>query len=1110
MKLKYLYVLILILIITLLFTYLYFYSNQPGKEGATTTNPTPTDFPWDYEYLNQINESLDFNKNQNDPNNARADLFINHLINKDIKYSKVEVPPSDPKFPEYGEGVCMTDWSSVTDNTNNTNGSRTVRMKDGTVLKRPNDVNQVDGQIAYNECLEFANEQKKEHPSINVFAIQYGGECFVGDTNYLALNSDVTTTDNRTRDKNQVQTLYNKNYCKRDGIVPGTGTNFRWWGGSTINIGGKPFASTNGSGWTQMVYAHPLPKTMYRFDDNEYTNKIKEYSSNGLKSYISVLDSIRLNNGFTTMESFVEGLDTPSTPDPTSTPVAVGNPITNLKGIPGVDNNLINKLIQNNFIVTTEEYATWISQIVDSIPLNLYLEKATNFGLNSVDQVHGFLSKFQTFFGIPIELPQPVIYVIVIMLGYFHIGNIEEYNSFEELVKNIGLNKVPYSILKSNQTAQGNLSMLTIIYYLALINVYWNDYKTFFSVWNQNKIGTNDTMNIIVNILTNETFSYQYNGNTTQLTTLIQFATYSNIDMSLKIPTPVEAFTKFNETLQNMKITYAAYINYYNTLQNIVGIQPNMKSILSNFATYYNTVAYSDVSGHVLDKPVTINTLFNEFIYIIDQPGSSVPPYFTPTCAADFNEYLKKITKAPFTVANIITQKNNYNSDDTTTGETYCKFMTRGSGSNESFETYTQTNAPEDILSTIYNYITKMFRKFTQIEGATTNISDSVAWENFFGSYPYADKYDALINDLKSRNLSGSDNIASFVNSLLDANIYYTDYNTICRLFDQFNGGTTMPIETLKSIIASLSKIGVKSSSEIVQFIGLISNRFGVSYSTNFNTFLNDLTRFNMGSNDVNMNAATKFINDMIQIGLTYATPQGTQKIESIITYLIHANLPLVDYYNGPASKNTITSFNNGTKKCDIPSLPANFPSLFITSLYKYNTTSYASLLYDIFNQTAIQNVEHCDIINAMQDAYMITSSLQTYNNSNALIVPNVKVIASFVYQEEMSAIVNQPNYYNNVQKRISMINDIADGMIKYSAVFKDGMQHDFEMHNKIAKFMKIFPVLSFQYLSNEFIEKCSNGNECWYSIYVDPTYSECKASTSKKTTNYRPNPPVL
>jgi hypothetical protein len=202
---------------------------------------------------------------------------------------------------------------------------------------------------------------------------------------------------------------------------------------------------------------------------------------------------------------------------------------------------------------------------------------------------------------------------------------------------------------------------------------------------------------------------------------------------------------------------------------------------------------------------------------------------------------------------------------------------------------------------------------------------------------------------------------------------------------------------------------------------------------------------------------------------------------------------------------------NSSFSKCE-QSLPKNFPSALVNSLHEYGKTgSYGNNIYDIqANHNPRTIFELCDVVNAMQEAYMIANSRNDYNNHTAFIVPNVTIISSFFYKEEMNAIVNKSNHYSDYGKRVSMINDIANGMIRYSATFKDIRQPDFELYNKIAKFLKIFPVLSFQYLSNEFMEKCSDGKECWYNVYVDHVYSQCKASTTNRTLNYRPNPPVL
>jgi hypothetical protein len=249
----------------------------------------------------------------------------------------------------------------------------------------------------------------------------------------------------------------------------------------------------------------------------------------------------------------------------------------------------------------------------------------------------------------------------------------------------------------------------------------------------------------------------------------------------------------------------------------------------------------------------------------------------------------------------------------------------------------------------------------------------------------------------------------------------------------------------------------------------------------------------------------------MKTVGLNYGTTEKTQKIQNIITFFVNRRLPLAVYYGSTQ----ITSFKVANKKCDdVPSLPANFPSTFLLELNtsSRNATSYKNSLYDVFTPKDMKDVEICDLITAMQEAYMLAkgSSASSYNNQPAIIIPNVNMITSFFYKEELDTIVNQPNHYSNIDKRIEMMNGVASGMIRYSSEFKGARESDYKLYNKIAKFLQLFPVLSFQYFSKEFITICQDKDNCPYSFYVDPHYTECKASTKYRTVNHRPDPPVV
>jgi len=1090
----------------------------------TTTPPTittppykklPKNYKWDYDNLNELNESLKFNINAaSDPTHSTADKFIEYLINEGVPYDIYQKPPPNPSFPPYGQGVCMTDWDNVTDTTNNVSGLRTVRMRDGTVLM--NSVDKVNGLNAYNQCLQFAQEQKQQNPSINVFSIQAGGACLVGDTNYLALNSNVVTTDKRTTNQNQVGKLNNPDYCKLPGTVPGTEVTVRpfprytyesrGWEitfkesdpGPSITINeGKEYARTNGSNWTQMVYAYPLPTPVYRFDEKIYSNQILTYIERGIVSYSAALNSNKLN--FTTMEGYVNYRQEPR---------PVGIPITDMENIPGLDDNILKKLKDKNFKVTAEEYEKWITQLVENkILIDTYLTQVTDFELFSEDAIYGFLTDFKTLFNMPSDMiknPSIILKVINVLKPY-QIKNLTDYKEFSEIVTLLGLNNQP-------------ISLLEVLDILLKINVHCKDYKQFFGIWQTNNTSTNDTMYIIMNILTTPTFNYQYNGDDSQLSDLITFAKYSTIEKTFTIPTTRAAFIQFNELLNKMDITYQAYVGNFNTLQKIVGPQKNLQQILPKFSTYYNTVAYSDSPEHILDDPVTLSTLLNDFIYVIDPVfGSTKPPYFT-ACGGDLSRYFEIVTTVGFTVNDIKSHKEDYNSPtQTNTGNTFCKFMIGyGNGNVESFDTYGHVDQTENIISMAYKYIARLFESVLgdstarkQIEGAV-NISDNIAFQRFFKTTTYRADYNSLVSDLEKRGLNGSDNVSTFINSYLNTGLFYSDYLSVCQIFDRFNDNVQMSIQDIQSILVILSSIGVVGLPAIISFIETI-REFGVSYKINFNTFVDDFIRFSGSTNpSSSTNAVTMFIEDMTMMGYTYATPAGINSIQTIIQFFLIANLHLEDYYYGESSTKQIKSFNKKNVICKTTYLPANLPHLFIKSLYDYNKNARLNY-YDMLILENFQNVEHCDIINAIQEAFMLTSpNYQIISERQAIIIPNMTTITSFFYKEEIDILVRNSSHYGEIEKRILLMNEVANGMIKYSYTFKGDRQNDFDLYNDIITFLKLFPILSFQYFSNEFAGKCVNGQECFYDIYVDPIYSECKASTSDKTINYRANPPIL
>ena len=123
-------------------------------------------------------------------------------------------------------------------------------------------------------------------------------------------------------------------------------------------------------------------------------------------------------------------------------------------------------------------------------------------------------------------------------------------------------------------------------------------------------------------------------------------------------------------------------------------------------------------------------------------------------------------------------------------------------------------------------------------------------------------------------------------------------------------------------------------------------------------------------------------------------------------------------------------------------------------------------------------------------------------------------MVAAFFYKEELERIVQNIQAYSNVSTRISLMQGISDALRNYSENFKENplTKTTYDLCMDVSNFIRVFPLLSFQYFSNEFILKCE-GNDiknCMYYINVNPDYAEAKAINIPGATNYRLTPPIL
>jgi hypothetical protein len=348
-------------------------------------------------------------------------------------------------------------------------------------------------------------------------------------------------------------------------------------------------------------------------------------------------------------------------------------------------------------------------------------------------------------------------------------------------------------------------------------------------------------------------------------------------------------------------------------------------------------------------------------------------------------------------------------------------------------------------------------------------------------------------------------NIINVIDKLTKLDMTIQNLDAFIQLMEKF--GAKNIIEWY-NVLERLTELKIKSFNNIKIFIELITD-FKVRYSTNFVDFIETIVIFKPDLSS-SLDPIIEFIGDMKAVGFRYDT--NSEDVRNIVRYFAACKFTLDTYKH--MEETPITGFVCNNTSSSIDNTIIGLPSKLVLSFHSYNTANgIQNGLVDLKRQPGvIINEQYCDVISAMHQAYMISKNLSNYNGENTLIVPNVINIAAFFYKEEFDNILGKINAYSDANKRIELMTGVSNGMINYANMFKTDptRQNTYEDYNKLAKIIRLFPAVMFQYMSNEFISKCGSDNSCLYSTTVNPIYSECKASTTNKLVNYRPHEPVL
>jgi hypothetical protein len=934
-------------------------------------------------------------------------------------------------------------------------------------------------QNNYNNCKNRANQNGH-----NTFGLQWGQECWTGNT-----SNDMVNDKGR-----QLQKIDDRS-CNKGGIND----------------------DETGGGWSNMVYKKITTKTVNRITN--YEKIIREFVKSNLHNDSDVKNAQNFNlSGFTTMEGFdneyVNGIPVTGRYIKATDKITVTD--KNSQNVNIATNNIIDTIVNNNYKVQTLNFTEFVDKFKKPgksiTDLNKYIQTMKSIGIDSETLANKLVERLKPYCSNGNEPFHDIMKLITVYFKKYGIDNVsaifdavsprEEDGWFIQIVKSHQLHTLSLPLLPSTV---GNAPADSIMEKLYTVNssiqtIGITNMSSFFSNFNAYGVNGSSFFNNIYPIYSDtnlKIYNYIATGSVDPLSdALYKINGLSNSGL-------ISGFQTLKSLLGELKLNFNEYVNFTIQLKSRVSYT-DIITVWNDFKTYYTTIAYPSPASPP-NQNVT-PTILISWIDEINRTATS-GTYFSND-SGDFDTFLKILIEGKYTTSRF---KN-----DVSIGQTYDEFMSMhptpttppapSQSQQQNFSNMTYNNDNMDIFQTLerwFLYMLGMNRYTENMESSGMSASDKSILNNF-GITDFNEQLLSVENKLRQYGVRDMDssqtewkNIVNVIHKLTLTKITINELDDFVKLMDEFGAKS---IKEWYDVLDKLTQIKIESYDNVKTFITEIT-KFGVIYKENFDLFIQYLKIFKSDFSSGNLIPVITFMNDMKKTQNTYQTNQGTVVVNNIIQYFTNYNFTLMLYYSG-------SSFS--IIKCD-QIIPKNFPSLLVNSLYDYGTKgSYGNNLYDIqANHNSQTLFEACDIVNAMHEAYMIANSKGEYNGHTALIDPNVTIISSFFYKEEMDAILNKPNHYSSHIKRVLIINDIADGMVRYSEVFKVDRKQDYELYNNIAKLLKIIPAVAFQYLSNEFISKC-DGKDCWYTVYVDPVYSECKASTSNKTINYRPKPPVM
>lgn len=1066
----------------------------PGSGCAVAEESFANLNEWHLTPMTQINQALRFRVEPAEFPDFIA-LLSTHLR---VPSETTLVPPDDPNtwVPLTASNPCYSDYKG---RVVKYNGAEKKFMLPNLKTQREK----------FQKCMEIA----KSVPGATYFSLEYGNECFVGNQ----LNTS----------RMESKALHN---CNRAGYPNGTG-----------------------GGWAQMIYRKPMPVAKKEFRPAEYRSFVQNLVDSGIRSYMDLKNSIRVNEHFTPLlregatgfagnggHPLLRGAVPPPPPsssakpaDPAATtPPPGAAPATYPKTdapsqyldntdvvvLPpgaqlGINNNVL-KTLDAQFQVERQNYGSLVANTRDQQELQKFLNEMKELGFKSEGQIDIFLGGINNlqFRG---YVHKRNLSMVVNMLRSFHlsVADIVDLSSqkpgpFTVTCRLLGVanNRAGIPLFPSlypgasaaassptwSATNQGATAGRSVLQDLADIHVDPRDMSAYLQEFKYKDASVTPAVyfRVIHPILKSPTFQFIF-LDIPQLQRLLQ-----DVGVSGNL---VDDFQRFASILQSLGINnHAEYTSFIGELKTAVGVPLRITELMPKFRAYMNGPAYAaGGAGDGGSPPVPMDPSMIAMLPPIPEIIMQKPAEINRRTLLQVIDALNQTgyqfnDRSDFVMFWEKLTTNRYSLERIYNDTLQGETYASFMGQRESF-LGSIWRAAESFVGTTHESFSQLFRF---VPPTATPPSRQLPAFDVGNGRPMGSPVSSVTNNADAPSPADYAILNAF--GIVDFGDPLQQWKEVLRQRG------VQPWKEVMDVTRSL--VILKMSAQDMERFAQLMDRFGANEVTYWMGFLRV-------SGELGLQGYTQvsgFVESLVNFGVSYRRnyqrflgqlsmfiggPLKTMKVANFYTFVNDMKQIGLDYGTSPSEVDDLMNYF-AKQQISLNTYAEGPLHNAVLFMYQYSQNA-GSLCPNRLADLRWSRVNGAETYGGKDRRTVVLETLSTLGNGSANVEKRhrqyVLTLSSYLFREEYlewQQATSGDRYTDNAKTQ--MFRDIAATM---AADNVNQGQIDPQTRTQLANMCALFPAFMFEMCMNQ-VRKCAPGDQC--DLYCDPEHERCRVATSR------------